>query len=169
MVLSSTVLFWVWGIARNYYLALHATRYNAATCAHFSKEGHKQGMGPAELREMLCLQLPKDGAREAGQRRPIALLPQVYWLWSAACKKNVQLWRQVRRDCGEVPVCAGALDETLDSRNANRVFQAGVFLNCSKCYERVPLAQLEQFAIERLACRSLAPRALTLSGLPGGI
>eukprot|EP00971_Amphidinium_carterae_P294640 5850538-Amphidinium_carterae.1 len=27
--------------------------------------------------------------------------------------------------------------------------QAGVFLDCSKCYERVPLAQLEQFAIER--------------------
>eukprot|EP00971_Amphidinium_carterae_P300346 5967541-Amphidinium_carterae.1 len=27
--------------------------------------------------------------------------------------------------------------------------QAGVFLDCSKCYERVPLAQLEQFTIER--------------------
>eukprot|EP00971_Amphidinium_carterae_P338364 6475640-Amphidinium_carterae.1 len=49
-------------------------------------------------------------------------------------------------------VCA--LDETFDlafkteARNASRVFQAGVFLDCSKCYERVPLAQLEQLAIE---------------------
>eukprot|EP00971_Amphidinium_carterae_P222313 4412603-Amphidinium_carterae.1 len=32
---------------------------------------------------------------------------------------------------------------------ASRQHQAGVFLDCSKCYERGPLAQLEQFAIER--------------------
>eukprot|EP00971_Amphidinium_carterae_P100890 1996133-Amphidinium_carterae.2 len=56
---------------------------------------------------------------------------------------------------GEVPVGEGALDETFDlalkteARNASWVHQAGVFLECSKCYERVPLAQLEQFAIER--------------------
>eukprot|EP00971_Amphidinium_carterae_P221075 4389240-Amphidinium_carterae.1 len=43
---------------------------------------------------MLYLQLPKDGAREAGQRRPIALLPQVYRLWSAACKHDIKEWRQ---------------------------------------------------------------------------
>eukprot|EP00971_Amphidinium_carterae_P090951 1800221-Amphidinium_carterae.1 len=36
-----------------------------------------------------------------------------------------------------------------EARNASRQHQAGVFLDCSKCYERVPLAQLEQFAIER--------------------
>eukprot|EP00971_Amphidinium_carterae_P204827 4064989-Amphidinium_carterae.2 len=61
---------------------------------------------------MLYLQLPKDGAHDAGQRRPIALLPQVYRLWSAACKQDVQHLRQVCRDRGEVPVGAGALDET---------------------------------------------------------
>eukprot|EP00971_Amphidinium_carterae_P054663 1076655-Amphidinium_carterae.1 len=97
-------------------------------------------------REMLYLQLPKDRVREAGQRRPIALVPQVYRLWSAACKQDVQQWRQVCRDRGEVPVGAGALDETFElafnteARNASRVLQAGVFLDCSKCYERVPLA-----------------------------
>eukprot|EP00971_Amphidinium_carterae_P028535 561611-Amphidinium_carterae.1 len=53
-------------------------------------------------------------------------------------------------DRGEVPVGVGALDETFylafktEARNANRVFLA-----CSTCYECVPLAQLEQFAIER--------------------
>eukprot|EP00971_Amphidinium_carterae_P330704 6463872-Amphidinium_carterae.1 len=104
---------------------------------------------------MLYLQLPKDGALEAGQRRPIALLPQVYRLWSAACKHDVKAWRQRCRGRGEVPVGEGALDETFDlafkteARNAGRQHQAGVFLDCSKCYERVPLAQLEQFAIER--------------------
>eukprot|EP00971_Amphidinium_carterae_P256318 5089340-Amphidinium_carterae.2 len=58
------------------------------------------------------------------------------------------------KDRGEVPVGAGTLDETFDlafsskARNA-RVLQAGIFLDCSERYERVPLAQLEQFAIER--------------------
>eukprot|EP00971_Amphidinium_carterae_P187567 3722565-Amphidinium_carterae.1 len=53
------------------------------------------------------------------------------------------------------PVGEGALDETFDlvfkteARNASRQHQAGVFLDWSKCYARVPLAQLEQFAIER--------------------
>eukprot|EP00971_Amphidinium_carterae_P180760 3585398-Amphidinium_carterae.2 len=53
------------------------------------------------------------------------------------------------------PVGAGDLDETFhlafktEARNASRVLQAGIFLDCSKCYERVPPAQLEQFAIER--------------------
>eukprot|EP00971_Amphidinium_carterae_P306010 6081362-Amphidinium_carterae.1 len=59
------------------------------------------------------------------------------------------------RDRGEVPLGAGALDETFDlvvkteARNASRVLQASAFLDCSECYERVPLVQLEQVAIER--------------------
>eukprot|EP00971_Amphidinium_carterae_P046393 913396-Amphidinium_carterae.1 len=35
-----------------------------------------------------------------------------------------------------------------EARNASRVVQAGIFLGCLECYERVPLAQLELFAIE---------------------
>eukprot|EP00971_Amphidinium_carterae_P188270 3737206-Amphidinium_carterae.1 len=50
---------------------------------------------------------------------------------------------------GEVPVGAGALIKArtfkTEARNGSRVLQA-----CSKCYKRVPLAQLEQFAIERV-------------------
>eukprot|EP00971_Amphidinium_carterae_P137110 2717150-Amphidinium_carterae.2 len=36
------------------------------------------GTWPQEIREVLYLQLPKEGAKEAGERRPIALLAQVY-------------------------------------------------------------------------------------------
>eukprot|EP00971_Amphidinium_carterae_P147845 2930466-Amphidinium_carterae.1 len=43
----------------------------------------------------------------------------------------------------------GVKNTETGERNASRQHQAGVFLDCSKCYERVPLAQLEQFAIER--------------------
>eukprot|EP00971_Amphidinium_carterae_P303920 6039280-Amphidinium_carterae.1 len=44
---------------------------------------------PPDLREMLYLQLPKEGAKNAGERRPIALLPQLYRLWSACCRADV--------------------------------------------------------------------------------
>eukprot|EP00971_Amphidinium_carterae_P345784 6486915-Amphidinium_carterae.1 len=37
-----------------------------------------QGYWPESLRDILFLQLPKAGARNAGERRPIALLPVVY-------------------------------------------------------------------------------------------
>eukprot|EP00971_Amphidinium_carterae_P158352 3139194-Amphidinium_carterae.1 len=43
----------------------------------------QQGRWPEQLREMLYLQLPKEGAKEAGQRRPIALLPMIYRVWAA--------------------------------------------------------------------------------------
>eukprot|EP00971_Amphidinium_carterae_P339118 6476750-Amphidinium_carterae.1 len=98
--------------------------------SQFLKTMELTGVWLAELHEVLYLQLPKDGAREAGQRRPIAPLPQVYRLWSAACKKDALQWRQVCRDRGEVPVGAGALDETFElafkteARNASRVLQA---------------------------------------------
>eukprot|EP00971_Amphidinium_carterae_P247336 4911967-Amphidinium_carterae.2 len=96
---------------------------------------------PPELREMPYLQLPKEGANNAGERRLIALLPQVYRLWSACCR-------------ADTPVGQGALDETFDlaylteERSAAGKHQAGVFLDCSKCYERVPLRMLVEFAIE---------------------
>eukprot|EP00971_Amphidinium_carterae_P006108 120334-Amphidinium_carterae.2 len=55
---------------------------------------------------------------------------------------------------GEVPVGRGALDETFDLAFENEKItaagqpQAGVFLDCSKCYERIPLQTLETFALE---------------------
>eukprot|EP00971_Amphidinium_carterae_P031127 612539-Amphidinium_carterae.2 len=69
---------------------------------------------PPALREMLYLQLPEEGAKNAGERRPIALLPQVYRLWSACCRADVLAWRQLCKDRGETPVGQGALDETFD-------------------------------------------------------
>eukprot|EP00971_Amphidinium_carterae_P115980 2297468-Amphidinium_carterae.1 len=47
---------------------------------------------------MLYLQLPKEGAKNAGERRPIALLPQVYKLWSAYVRADVRAWRQLCKD-----------------------------------------------------------------------
>eukprot|EP00971_Amphidinium_carterae_P075895 1499558-Amphidinium_carterae.1 len=56
---------------------------------------------------MLYLQLPKEEAREAGERRPIALMPQVCLLWCALCRRDVRAWRARCTARGEVPVGRG--------------------------------------------------------------
>eukprot|EP00971_Amphidinium_carterae_P049501 975412-Amphidinium_carterae.1 len=43
---------------------------------NFLKVVEATGTWPQDIREMMYLQLPKEGARDAGERRPIALLPQ---------------------------------------------------------------------------------------------
>eukprot|EP00971_Amphidinium_carterae_P014541 287110-Amphidinium_carterae.1 len=66
--------------------------------------------------------------------------------------------RSCPRGRGEVPVGEGALDETFDlafkteARNASRQHQAGLFLVCSKCYERVPLVWEQGFPLYALNC-----------------
>eukprot|EP00971_Amphidinium_carterae_P331209 6464641-Amphidinium_carterae.1 len=82
--------------------------------ARFLKVVEQVGRWPLAIREMLYLQLPKEGARDAGERRPIALLPQVYRLWCALCRRDVREWRARCTGRGEVPVGRGALDETFD-------------------------------------------------------
>eukprot|EP00971_Amphidinium_carterae_P050241 990069-Amphidinium_carterae.1 len=57
----------------------------------------QQGQWPEELRELLYLQLPKEGATQAGQRRPIALLPMVYRVWAAWQKHRINEWRAQSR------------------------------------------------------------------------
>eukprot|EP00971_Amphidinium_carterae_P041202 809108-Amphidinium_carterae.1 len=64
--------------------------------AQFLKTVELIGVWPAEPREMLYLQLPKDGAREAGQGRPIAHLPQVYRLECCVTKDVQQLRPKVK-------------------------------------------------------------------------
>eukprot|EP00971_Amphidinium_carterae_P219712 4362311-Amphidinium_carterae.1 len=103
---------------------------------------------------MLYLRLPKEGARDAGERRPIALLPQVYRLWCALCRRDVRQWQARCTGRGEVPVGKGALHETfelaLDTEltTAAGEPQAGIFLDCTKCYERIPHKSLEKFVLE---------------------
>eukprot|EP00971_Amphidinium_carterae_P018619 367147-Amphidinium_carterae.1 len=83
-------------------------------------------------------------------------------LWSAACRSDVLAWRQLCKDHGETPVGQGALDELFDlayiteERSAAGQHQAGVFLDCSKRYERAPVRKLEEFALEsRYPCYAL--------------
>eukprot|EP00971_Amphidinium_carterae_P349340 6490968-Amphidinium_carterae.4 len=112
------------------------------------------GVWPKDIREMMYLQLPKERARDAGERRPIAPLLQVYRLRRALCRHDVKQWRARCTSRGEVLVERGALDETFEFALETELTtaagepQAGIFLDCSKCYERIPLRSLETFALE---------------------
>ena len=88
--------------------------------------------------------------------RPIVLLPLVYRIWAAARRPEVRAWvAGAGADGAEIPgrgadeaaleaECLG--DETGDEDET----LCGVFLDCSKCYERVPLQQLDAKASEAL-------------------
>eukprot|EP00971_Amphidinium_carterae_P050084 987193-Amphidinium_carterae.2 len=65
-------------------------------------------LSPA-LRELLYSslysQLPKEGAKNAGERRLIAVLPQVYRHWSACCRADLMSWLGVSCARIEVSTC----------------------------------------------------------------
>eukprot|EP00971_Amphidinium_carterae_P153063 3034173-Amphidinium_carterae.1 len=78
----------------------------------------------------------------------------IYRIWAAWQKHRVMEWRGLCASRGETPVGTGALDEAFSlAAEAERATTcdepfAAVFLDCSKCYERVDLALLEQSAGE---------------------
>eukprot|EP00971_Amphidinium_carterae_P287303 5703343-Amphidinium_carterae.1 len=79
-------------------------------------------------------------------------MPVIYRIWASSCKPRLLSWRGQRQSLGFTPVGRGALDEAFDlsleveelSRTGKPV--AGVFLDCSKCYERVSLELLGEAA-----------------------
>eukprot|EP00971_Amphidinium_carterae_P069250 1370311-Amphidinium_carterae.2 len=76
----------------------------------------------------------------------------VYRVWAAWQKHRITDWRLLCSGRGETPVGKGALDEAFTlAAEAERATAKGepfaaVFLDCSKCYERVDLDKLERAA-----------------------
>eukprot|EP00971_Amphidinium_carterae_P092358 1828446-Amphidinium_carterae.1 len=77
-------------------------------------------------------------------------MPVIYRIWASSCKPRLLSWRGQRLALGHTPVGRGALvDEAFDlsleveELSGQGVPVAGVFLDCSKCYERVSLSGLE--------------------------
>eukprot|EP00972_Heterocapsa_arctica_P049300 7256524-Heterocapsa_arctica.AAC.1 len=93
---------------------------------------------PAGLRPILAL-IPKEGAENEGQLRPIAILPYVYRVWMAVRKSKVKQWavklNDGRLSSPETLVWEIAARGEL-ARLAWKHFTAA-FIYCSKCYERV--------------------------------
>eukprot|EP00971_Amphidinium_carterae_P214635 4259568-Amphidinium_carterae.2 len=128
------------------------TAFKLQRLAEFYQIVETQGFWPESLRDLLLLQLPKAGAVNAGERRPIALMPVIYRIWASSCKPRLLSWRGQRLALGHTPVGRGALDEAFDlsleveELSGQGVPVAGVFLDCSKRYERVSLCGLETAA-----------------------
>eukprot|EP00971_Amphidinium_carterae_P331897 6465724-Amphidinium_carterae.3 len=78
----------------------------------------------------------------------------IYRVWAAWQKPRILSWRDCCIFRGETPVGRGALDEAFTlAHQAERPTLEGepfaaVFLDCSKCYERVDLTFLEESARE---------------------
>ena len=106
------------------------------------------------MRISLVTLLPKGDAVDPGGMRPIALLPLVYRIWAAARQPWVRRWARGPGDDGAEVVGQGAADAAwelaLEAECTTLVDGAGhmcgVFLDCSKCYERIPHVDLERRA-----------------------
>eukprot|EP00971_Amphidinium_carterae_P130643 2588109-Amphidinium_carterae.3 len=74
----------------------------------------------------------------------------IYRVWAAWQKPRILAWRDTCIFRGETPVGRGALDEAFtlahqaEQATLEGVPFAAVFLDCSKCYERVDLSLLEE-------------------------
>eukprot|EP00971_Amphidinium_carterae_P189949 3770642-Amphidinium_carterae.2 len=88
----------------------------------------------------------------------------IYRVWAAWQKHRITDWRALCTHRGETPVGKGALDEAFSlAAEAERATAksepfAAVFLDCSKCYERVDLVKLERAAeAARFPLEALSP------------
>eukprot|EP00971_Amphidinium_carterae_P337072 6473724-Amphidinium_carterae.1 len=97
------------------------------------------------------------GRKDQRQRRSAEAPPSEFSGWSGTTGWGGSTWQKRRGLCaqrGETPVGTGALDEAFSlAAEAERATVqaerfAAVFLDCSKCYERVDLALLEKSAVE---------------------
>ena len=114
------------------------------------------GRWPRPLRAGMVALLPKAGKQDPAEMRPIAVLPLVYRIWAAARRPWVRRWVTGPGADGAELHGLGAADAAWDlALEAEAVQLQGdstaicaVFLDCSKCYERVPHQELERRARE---------------------
>ena len=140
------------------------------------------GEWPSALSESLVAMLPKGGTRELEDRRPIVLLSVVYRLWGALRASLFGKWLE---EAGILPAPgpgraadAQAYEAALEFELARAKGEpvAGLALDWSKCYDRLPLALVGRFGRivgvpERLLRPMLAaygqPRRVLVDGMVG--
>ena len=95
----------------------------------------------------------KPKAKHEGALRPIGLLPYIYRIWMAVRKQKLKAWVLSLHAGGIQSATAQAwrLGAMQESERAKGLFTLAAFLDCSKCYERVPLQAAAQQAL-RTGC-----------------
>ena len=110
------------------------------------------GVWPGGLDLDLVAMLPKGGSDEPGDRRPMVLLPVVYRLWAAARAGPLRDWLKVagllgdggRRRSAESLALGTAVEIAVV--RALDLALAGLAVDWSKCYDRLPLGVLRLVA-----------------------
>eukprot|EP00972_Heterocapsa_arctica_P009501 1399857-Heterocapsa_arctica.AAC.1 len=125
--------------------------------------------------------LPKEAGDAPTAQRPIGLLPMVYRIWAAARNPEVRRWAKSKGqdDAWGGKPGAGAMDAAFslgvegEAALADGQCMGAVFLDCSKCYERIPIVALYRAAVAdgfppglaRMACLQYqAPRFVRVAG-----
>ena len=137
-----------------------------ARLAKFYNMVEEEGHWPPPLRQTLVALILKDGTKTELELRPIGLTPIIYRLWMCIRKNLTQDW--TRKLYG--PRCLSATDLAWETRTMQELTRSkgqrtgSVFLDCSKCYERVPHAVAYADAIRTGCPRTIANLVFSLYG-----
>ena len=117
--------------------------------ADFCRRCEIAGKWPEALRGFTVALIHKPKATHEGALRPIGLLPYIYRIWMAVRKRKLKTWVLSLHSGGIQSATAQAwrLGATQESERARGLFTLAAFLDCSKCYERVPLQEAAQQAL----------------------
>jgi hypothetical protein len=113
--------------------------------SEFLNEVEGTGVWPEALSTTVVVLIPKAGATDPDERRPIALLSLLYRLWARYRARSVSQWASAF-DPQPVGARAGALEKARDLAVAVEVAAAsdqvlsGIALDWAKCYDRISLA-----------------------------
>ena len=109
-----------------------------------------QGDWPANLKVGYVALIPKDNAETVEELRPIVVLPLFYRIWAASRRAEVKEWEQGPGRSDIDVLGRSALDAAwelacdVECAEVEQEHVAAVFLDCSKCYERIPLHRLQE-------------------------
>ena len=113
------------------------------------------GEWPVAMRQGTVALIPKEGATNTGELRPIVILPFVYRIWAASRRVLVKAW-EVGEGAHSSDVLGRGAEEAAwelalqaECFNANGESIVGCFLDCSKCYERVNFDMLLEECIRK--------------------
>ena len=105
---------------------------------------------PQILTTAIVALIPKEGAQTEAELRPIGLTPVIYRVWMCIRKHCISSWIQNLHG----PRILSAVDHAWNTRVEQELsrhtkgFFGVVYLDCSKCYERVPHSEAADIAIQ---------------------
>ena len=130
------------------------------------------GDWPAGFKQAAVSLLPKEGETDVAALRPVTILPLPYRIWAVARRPAVKHWEGADGADGAEEPGVGAdqaawqLAAEAETQRLQGRAMAGIFLDCSKCYDRVSHVQLDDAARRLRFPDPLLVLALRIYGAP---